>query len=63
LLLASHHEGFYDCEKAIDDDGNTGGFNIFILFYFIRVIIISFFKHGLATLITIGFNLILIGEY
>jgi hypothetical protein len=61
LFVAS--SGGYECEKALDDDGNTGGFHIFILFYFILVIIISFFKRGLATLMVIGFNLILIGEY
>ena len=32
LFVAS--SGGYECEKALDDDGNTGGFHIlFILFY------------------------------
>ena len=64
LFVAS--SGGYECEKAIDENENTGGFHIFILFYFIQVIIISFFKRGIATLIgimRIGFNLISIGEY
>jgi hypothetical protein len=56
----------HECEKAIDDNGNTGEFHILKFFYFIQVIIFSFFKHGVAkTLgkIGIGFNLISIGEY
>jgi type IV secretory pathway TrbL component len=62
LFVAS--SGSCECERAIDESENTGGFHIFILFYFIRVIIISFFKTGIATLIVrIGFNLISIGEY
>jgi hypothetical protein len=58
--------GGYDCEKAIDDNGETGEFLILNLFYFIQVIIFSFLKRGLAPVmrvIRIGFNLISIGEF
>ncbi len=56
----------HECEKAIDDNGNTGEFHILKFFYFIQVIIFSFLKRGLATqlgMIRVGFNLISIGEY
>ena len=64
LFVAS--SGGYECEKAIDDNGKTGEFLILNLFYFIQVIIFSFFKRGLAPVmrvIRIGFNLISIGEF
>lgn len=63
LFVASRE---WECEKAIDDSERTGKFHILNFFYFIQVIIFSFFKHGVAkTLgkIGIGFNLISIGEY
>ncbi len=56
----------FECEKAIDDDANTGEFQILRFFYFIQVIIFSFLKRGLATqlgMIRDGFNLISIGKY
>jgi hypothetical protein len=63
LFVASRE---WECEKAIDDSERTCKFHILNFFYFIQVIIFSFFKHGVAkTLgkIRIGFNLISIGEY
>jgi hypothetical protein len=63
LFVASYG---YACEKAIDENKNTGEFYILKFFDYIQVIIVSFFKSGLAQKLGqngVGFNLISIGEY